>query len=69
MVLSMSRPQPQPKTGAYRARKAVPAEFRPIVGKRELIETLGTKDPADRSAGTRRCWSGSRPSWHQPAPA
>lgn len=47
MVLSMPRPSPHPKTGVYRARKAVPAELRAIVGKRELIETLGTKDPAE----------------------
>ena len=46
MVLSMSRPQLHPTSGVYRARKVVPAELRAIVGKRELIETLGTKDPA-----------------------
>lgn len=45
MVLAMSRPQRHPKTGVYRSRKAVPQELRGIVGKRELIESLGTKDP------------------------
>jgi len=46
MVLFMSRPQKHPKTGIYRARKVVPSDLRELVGKRELIETLGTKDPA-----------------------
>jgi integrase len=46
MVLLMSRPQKHPKTGIYRARKVVPADLREAIGKRELVETLGTKDPA-----------------------
>lgn len=47
MVLLMSRPQKHPRTGVYRARKVVPTDLREVVGKRELIETLGTKDPAE----------------------
>lgn len=47
MVLCMSRPQKHPRSGVYRARKAVPKDLRAVVGKRELIETLRTKDPAE----------------------
>ncbi|HEV7268741.1 MAG TPA: DUF6538 domain-containing protein [Falsiroseomonas sp.] len=43
----MCRPTRHPKTGVYRIRKAVPADLRDAVGKWELIETLGTKDPAE----------------------
>lgn len=50
MALLMTRPTPHPKTGVYRLRKAVPTELRPIIGKRELIATLGTKDPAEARA-------------------
>jgi len=43
MVLSMTRPQRR-KDGTYYARKGVPADLRTVVGKRELIESLRTKD-------------------------
>lgn len=41
-----------PKSGVYRYRKGVPAELRPYLpaphtGKREIIATLGTKDPKE----------------------
>jgi integrase len=41
----MTRPYQHPKTGTYWVRKAVPKELRPVIGKRELIRTLGTKNP------------------------
>ena|SRR5208283_255230 len=47
MALAMTRPYQHPKTGVYWVRKVVPAPLRPIVGKRELVASLGTKDPAD----------------------
>ncbi len=45
VALAMTRPTKHSKTGVYWIRKAVPAALRPIVGKRELVESLGTKDP------------------------
>ncbi|WP_230531767.1 site-specific integrase [Microvirga roseola] len=42
----MSRPHKHPKTGVYYFRRAVPADLRPILGKREELRSLGTKDPA-----------------------
>jgi len=45
MVLQMSRPSRHPKTGVYWFRKAVPADVRSLVGKREITRTLRTKDP------------------------
>lgn len=47
MVLCMARPTKHPKSGVYRARKAVPEDLRPLIGKRELIVSLRTKDPAE----------------------
>lgn len=46
MVLSMARPYKHPKTGVYWFRKAVPKDLRAVVGKREELRTLRTKDPA-----------------------
>lgn len=43
----MSRPYPHSLTGAYWLRKVVPAPLRALVGKRELVESLGTKDPKE----------------------
>jgi integrase len=45
MVLSMSRPWKHPKTGVYYYRKVVPEAMRQLVGKVEVRQTLGTKDP------------------------
>jgi hypothetical protein len=45
MVLSMARPQKHPRTSFYLARKVVPRDLREAVGKRELVRSLGTKDP------------------------
>lgn len=42
----MSRPFKHPKTGIYWLRKRVPDELIKLVGKREELRTLGTKDPA-----------------------
>lgn len=50
MVLAMARPQKHPKSGVYRLRKVVPADLRAVVGKRELIQSLNTKDPAEARA-------------------
>jgi integrase len=41
----MTRPYQHPKTGVYWLRRVVPKELRPVIGKRELTRTLGTKDP------------------------
>lgn len=43
----MTRPYQHPKTRVYWLRKVVPEPLRAVVGKRELKETLGTKDPAE----------------------
>ena len=40
MVLMMSRPQKHLKTGVYYFRRAVPADLRPIIGKREELRSL-----------------------------
>ncbi|MGE5506736.1 MAG: DUF6538 domain-containing protein [Actinomycetota bacterium] len=40
----MSYLQKHPKTGMYWLRRPVPPELRPVVGKRELRRSLGTKD-------------------------
>jgi hypothetical protein len=45
MILSMSRPWKHPKTGVYYYRKVVPEAMRHLVGKVEVRQTLGTKDP------------------------
>jgi integrase len=47
MSLAMIRPFKHPKTGVYWLRKVVPAPLRTAVGKRELIKSLGTKDPRE----------------------
>ncbi|MDB5317721.1 MAG: phage integrase family protein, partial [Rhodospirillales bacterium] len=47
MVLQMSRAQIGPTTRVYRTRKVVPVALRAILGKRELVQTLRTKDPAE----------------------
>jgi hypothetical protein len=44
MVLPMARPWKHPVTSVYWFRKAVPKDLRPLVGKREVKFTLGTKD-------------------------
>ncbi|MDA9478917.1 hypothetical protein XI03_31430 [Bradyrhizobium sp. CCBAU 65884] len=46
MPLAMSRPWKHPKTGIYWLRKRVPDELVGLVGKREELRTLGTRDPA-----------------------
>ncbi|WP_408891896.1 DUF6538 domain-containing protein [Neoroseomonas oryzicola] len=50
MVLSIARPTRHPKSGVYRARKVVPEDLRAVIGKRELIASLRTKDPAEAKA-------------------
>lgn len=47
MVLSMARPLKHPKTGVYWFRKAVPKNLRALLGKREELRTLRTKDPTE----------------------
>lgn len=46
MPLAMSRPWKHPKTGIYWLRKRVPGELIKLVGKREELRTLGTREPA-----------------------
>jgi integrase len=46
MPLSMSRPWKHPNSGMYWFRKAVPADLRALVGKREEKKSLQTKDPS-----------------------
>ncbi len=43
----MTRPYAHPKTGTYWVRKVVPEALRARVGKRELVRSLGTKDPRE----------------------
>jgi hypothetical protein len=47
MALTMTRPTKHPKTGVYRVRIAVPSDLRAVVGKRELVSSLRTKDTAE----------------------
>lgn len=47
MPLNMVRPYQHPKTGVYWLRKVVPEPLRAILGRRELKETLRTKDPRE----------------------
>jgi hypothetical protein len=47
MVLAMALPHKHLKTGVYWVRKVVPVDLRAVVGKRELLESLRTKDPAE----------------------
>lgn len=47
MPLVMSRPWKHPQTGIFWLRKAVPANLRTLVGKREEKKSLGTKDAAE----------------------
>ena len=46
----MTRPTRNPKTQIFRLRKAVPPALRAVVGRRELEESLGTRDPAEARA-------------------
>ena len=46
MPLSMSRPWKHPDSGVYWFRRAVPADLRARVGKREEKRSLQTKDPS-----------------------
>ena len=44
MVLRMSQPSKDSRTGIYEYRKRVPKDLRPFVGKTEVIRSLSTKD-------------------------
>ena len=46
MPLNMSRPWKHPDSGVYWFRRAVPADLRVLVGKREEKRSLQTKDPS-----------------------
>lgn len=50
MPLTMARPWKHPITGIYWLRRAVPADLRALVGKREEKRTLATRDPAEAKA-------------------
>ena len=45
MALAMSRPFKHPKTGMFWLRKRVPDDLRKLVGKREELKSLQTRDP------------------------
>lgn len=45
MVLQMSRPTKNAKSGVYYFRQKTPADLVAIVGKKEVGWSLGTKDP------------------------
>ena len=47
MPLAMARPWKHPRTGIFWLRKRVPDELRPLVGKLEVKQSLGTRDPTD----------------------
>src|SRR4051794_23435251 len=47
MSLTMTRPYAHAKTGMYWVRKVVAEALRAKVGKRELVRSLGTKDPKE----------------------
>jgi hypothetical protein len=45
MLLHMSGPYKNPKTGVYYFRQKTPADLRKVFGKWEAIRSLHTKDP------------------------
>jgi hypothetical protein len=45
MALAMARPWKHPKTGIFGLRKRIPVDLRPVIGKREEKQSLGTRDP------------------------
>ncbi|MGG5888292.1 DUF6538 domain-containing protein [Falsiroseomonas sp. HC035] len=47
VALPMTRPTKHHKTGVYQVRKSVPKSLRNIVGKGELVRSLGTKNPVE----------------------
>ncbi len=47
MPLRMARPWKHPDTGIYWLRRRVPDALRPLLGKREVRQTLGTRDAAE----------------------
>lgn len=44
MVVKMPAPMKHPRTGVYWFRKVIPPHLRPVMGRREIQRTLGTKD-------------------------
>jgi len=47
MVLRMINPIRDRRTGMYRLRKRVPEDLQPILGKKEIVKSLGTKDVSE----------------------
>ena len=47
MSLAMARPFKHPRTGIYWLRKRVRDALRPLVGKQEVKQSLGTRDPVE----------------------
>jgi hypothetical protein len=45
MALAMARPWKHPKTGIFWLRKRIPDDLRPLLGKHEEKQSLGTRDP------------------------
>lgn len=46
-VLRMASPFKHPKTSVYYVRRAVPRDLQEVLGRREYLKSLGTKDPAE----------------------
>jgi len=47
MVLRMSQPSKDKRTGIYEFRKRVPEDLQPILKKKEIVKSLGTKDATE----------------------
>lgn len=47
MALRLAQPWKHPNSGFYWFRRAVPQDLRALVGRREELRTLGTRDPAE----------------------
>ncbi len=47
MVLAMSRPQKHPRTGIYWFRKRVPGDLVERIGRKEVTQSLDTRDPLE----------------------
>ncbi|MGO6833399.1 DUF6538 domain-containing protein [Rhizobium ruizarguesonis] len=65
MVLKMSRPIKHPQTGIYQFRKRVPEKLIPLVGKKEVKISLGTRDPQEAKIANARALAEVEARWRQ----
>ncbi|MBY5826305.1 DUF6538 domain-containing protein [Rhizobium leguminosarum] len=65
MVLKMSRPTRHPLTGIYQFRKRVPENLIPLIGKREIKISLGTRDPQQAKIAHARILATTEAKWRQ----